>query len=106
MSIQVQPRTRLDLVEQAEYYADRADIELAFRFQDCAASTFTLLRTQPHIGKPSPLRHEPLAGVREFPVQTFEKYLISYRATATGILILRVLHGARDISALLEEEPL
>jgi plasmid stabilization system protein ParE len=31
-------------------------------------------------------------------------YLLVYRATARPLEILRVLHGARDLDALLEEE--
>lgn len=40
-------------------------------------------------------------GVRRCP---FREYLIFYRVTADAVEILRVLHGARDIDALLFPE--
>lgn len=39
-----------------------------------------------------------------FPVKKFENYLIFYQATAEELLIVRVLHGARDMVALFEEK--
>src|SRR5713226_8246174 len=45
-----------------------------------------------------------LAGVRFFPVTRFRNYLVFYRPTTTGIEVLRVLHGARDIESLLSGE--
>ena len=76
-AIRIQPRARLDLLEQAEYYAERADIELAFRFQECAESTFALLAAQPQMGKPSRSRLESLGDVREFPVRNSKSTLSS-----------------------------
>ncbi|NJK75351.1 MAG: type II toxin-antitoxin system RelE/ParE family toxin [Microcoleus sp. SU_5_6] len=35
--------------------------------------------------------------------QGFKRYLIFYRTAETGIEILRVLHGARDLEAILDE---
>jgi len=37
-------------------------------------------------------------GVRGFPVGN---YMVFYRPTQNGVLVLRVIHGARDISDLL-----
>lgn len=39
-------------------------------------------------------------GVRSMP---FGNYVIFYAPTSTGIHVLRILHGARDIEALLRE---
>ncbi len=43
-----------------------------------------------------------LAGLRVWRVEGFEKHLIFYRATDDGIEVVRVVHGARDISSVLE----
>lgn len=42
------------------------------------------------------LRGELATGLRSFPVG---RYVIFYRALSNGIEIVRVLHGARDLSA-------
>jgi plasmid stabilization system protein ParE len=43
-------------------------------------------------------------GIRQWKVSTFDKYLIFYRIVSSGIDIIRVLHGARDIDRILDEE--
>ena len=43
-------------------------------------------------------------GIRMWPVGGFEKYLIFYQEIPNRIEILRVLHSARDIESIFEEE--
>ncbi|ADE16404.1 plasmid stabilization system [Nitrosococcus halophilus Nc 4] len=58
---------------------------------------FTKLADFPRIG----LSCEELApGLLSFPVG---HYLVFYLETSDGIEVVRVLHGARDIPAILEE---
>lgn len=45
-----------------------------------------------------------LEGLRVRRVEGFEKHLIFDRETAGGIDVIRVLHGARDISRILDAE--
>lgn len=44
------------------------------------------------------------AGLRRWPIPGFRNYLIFYRPMENGVEIVRVLHGARDIAAALEED--
>jgi len=53
-----------------------------------------MLLTHPEIGRP---RSEVSEDARCFPVGN---YIIFYQDTFEGILILRVLHGARDLESL------
>jgi toxin ParE1/3/4 len=46
------------------------------------------------------LRPDLGAGILGFPV---EDYVIFYRQVSTGIEVVRVLHGARDIEALFHD---
>lgn len=46
-----------------------------------------------------------LFGLRRWPIQGFEKHLIFYLVFENTIDIVRVLHSARDIEGILEEEP-
>jgi hypothetical protein len=48
--ISIRPRAQLDILEQAEYYADRATIELAFRFQEACEATFRCFVPGPSLG--------------------------------------------------------
>lgn len=53
-----------------------------------------VLSNSPEVGRS---REEVAAGVRSFPVG---RYVIFYQIIDRGILILRVLHGARDVDGL------
>lgn len=69
----------------------------ADRLIDAISRRFVLLAAHPHIGR----RHDELRpGLRTFWVGV---YAILYRAEVENVLILRVLHGNRDIAALLRE---
>ena len=48
--------------------------------------------------------HPNLANIRQQSIKGFRKYLIFYRITESEIYILRVIHGARDIATILDED--
>ena len=54
----------------------------------------------PGMGRLREFDRPDLADIRSWPVGGFEDYLIFYRPVPTGIDVLRVVHGARDIAAL------
>jgi plasmid stabilization system protein ParE len=54
----------------------------------------------PHAGPPRPQWGQ---GIR---IAVHGKYLIVYRVRDGAVQILRVVHGARDLDTLFEEEPL
>ena len=90
------PQAELDLVEIWLYVAEdseQAASELLRRIDRVAAE----LAEMPGRGTP---REEliPAIDLRSVPVGN---YLIFYRPIEPGIEILRVLHGARDLDALL-----
>lgn len=102
----VRPRADRDLEEQAVYYATEGSPELGHRFLVAAHETFALLATQPEIGWHRPLKHPALESLRVFRVSGFERIIILYRPVPGGVDILRVVHGSRDIQALLRRESL
>lgn len=61
---------------------------------DSIQSTVLLLATQPEMGRARP---ELADGLRSFPTHT--PYIIFYVPEGEGLLIVRVLHHARDIDA-------
>ena len=42
-------------------------------------------------------------GVRVWKVEGFSKIMLFYRVEQTGISVIRILHGARDLPALMED---
>jgi toxin ParE1/3/4 len=98
----VLPAADRDIDEQAEYLGDQASLEIALRFYDAAAETFAFIATQPGIGAPYEGRTLAGAGIRVWRISGFENHLAFYRPIEGGIEVVRVLHGAQDISRILE----
>ena len=69
-----------------------------------AEEAFALLAGMPKMGRRWASQHERLKNVRVWRVKGFENWLIFYLAAPNGVEILRVLHGARDIEALMRDE--
>ncbi len=70
---------------------------------DNFTETFRLLCVTPHMGTPTPQLAE---GLRRFPTRGYVIFYsvtaIFYSVTAKTLVVERVLHGARDIEALLD----
>lgn len=70
----------------------------ADRLVDKLIAESSLLADHPTMGR---TRDELLAGARSFGVGN---YLIFYRVISEGIAVIRILHGARDLQAIFEQE--
>lgn len=79
--------------------ADRPDA--ARRFLHAVKSTQDLLAAMPSIGHQ--YQHPRHPELLCHSVQGFRKYLVFYTPAEDGILVVRVLHGHRDIPAVLDE---
>lgn len=77
--------------------------EAAERVQEAIFDGFDLLARNPTLGRRRHFRcHQ---NIRSWVVTEFTNYLIFYRELPddSGVEILRVLHGARDLDALFEK---
>jgi toxin ParE1/3/4 len=88
------------LVEQAEYLARNAGRDTALKFYLAADETFSLLASNPGMGRMRDFRSPRLSGLRMCLLIGFPKHLVFYRPTRHGVEIVRVLHGARDVEDL------
>ena len=101
--IRKHPQVIQDLIEIATYIA-KDNLDHSDRFLQAAEETFKQLRKMPQIGKQSYFSNNRLQNIRQFAIKDFRKYLIFYQTTATGIEIIRVLHGSREIEDILDED--
>lgn len=92
-----------DVLEQFDWYAEKAGRTLAKRWEASVAATFLQIVRRPAAGSPCKFRAEELRGTRRVSVSRFPKHLIFYQARENEILILRIVHGARDLEGLLSE---
>jgi toxin ParE1/3/4 len=88
-----------DIVEQAEYLAERS-LDAAMRFVDAVEATAEFLTSWPEMGEFCHFRSPRVVGLRVWQVRVFPNHLFFYRVAADGIEIVRVLHAARDYDSI------
>ncbi len=93
MKIVKLPQALKDLVETADYLA-QDDVEVADRFFDAFEATLEVIRKTPNIGSIRRFKNE--IDIRMWFVRGFEKSLIFYTSNSEEIVILRIIHAARD----------
>jgi toxin ParE1/3/4 len=79
-------------------------IDAASRFHDRLYEIFQLIAWMPGAGRLYGFRRKRLASLRCWPVKGYRDFLIFYRERRGGIEVVRVLHGARDIKAVFEDD--
>ena len=99
----IAPEAELDLDGLAAFIAEDS-LETAVRLYEAAESVFQHLLSMPEIGATRDLGLNRLDGLRMWPIPDFPNHLIFYRPTDAGVEIVRVLHAARDIPGIFEEE--
>jgi toxin ParE1/3/4 len=88
-------------VIHAHIFADNP--EAADQVQETIFKGFGLLAQNPALGRRRKFRRHQ--NIRSWVVTEFANYLIFYRElpTNSGVEVLRVLHGARDLDTLFEK---
>jgi toxin ParE1/3/4 len=92
-----------DILEQADWYEAQADRKLAKRWEQAVTSTLLRISQKPDAGSLCTLKADELHGTRRVPVAGFSKHLIFYKPHESEILVLRVIHGARDLESLFSD---
>jgi len=96
-SVVIRPQAFADLAEIWAYIAEDSP-DYADAFADRIDRVFEALAGKPKMGCARP---ELSVGVRSFPVG---RYVVFYVPQSNGIEVVRVLHGARDLRPLFQEE--
>lgn len=91
-------------VDDAALIIARDNLPAALRFYDAVDKTYRQIRDHPNRWARYELDEPRLASLRKRAVTGFRNYLIFYRVDADMVEIIRVLHGARDIPAALDED--
>jgi toxin ParE1/3/4 len=101
--IKKRPQVIRDLIDLATYIAED-NLDVSDRFLIAAETTFKQLAKTPAMGKICQFSHPNLTDIRQQSIKGFRKYLIFYRIFESEIDILRVIHSARDIGTILDED--
>ena len=88
-----------DILEQAEWYGTHSD-SVATRWEKSVTSALLRIAGSPRSGVLCRFQADELREVRRSPVAGFPKHLVFYQVYDDKIVILRVVHGARDLESL------
>ncbi|MEM8642837.1 MAG: type II toxin-antitoxin system RelE/ParE family toxin [Cyanobacteria bacterium P01_G01_bin.54] len=97
------PQVIRDLIDLATYIA-QGNLDSSDRFLRAADETFKQLGQMSGLGRVCYFESGRLQGMRQLAVKGFRKYLVFYRVVEDCVEIVRVLHGSRDLEAILEED--
>lgn len=97
------PQVIRDLIELATYIAED-NLDISDRFLAAAEETFKQLARMPKMGKICQFAHPKLANLRQQAIKGFKNYLGFYRLVNSKAEILQVIHGTRNITAILDED--
>ena len=98
------PAARIDAVEIAVFLGTEASVDVANRFLDAIESAYEQLAKMPQLGSRYRTTNPALEHVRKWRVPDFPNHLIFYRPIKSGVEVVRVLHGARGLGRLLDED--
>ena len=96
--------TALRDLDELATYIQHDSPDAAIRFLAAAEASFILLATSPELGQRQEFHRPELAELRVWQVQGFENFLIFYRPLERGVEVVRVLHAARDIAAVFDNQ--
>ena len=94
MNYIIKARVRLDLKKHWRYIA-RDNVDAADRLLNAAEETFAFIAVNPELGSQRSFRK--LVGVRSRAIAGFGNYLVFYQLRGDQVVILRLLHGMRDL---------
>ncbi len=89
-----------DILEQSDWYEHRSGEGLARRWAKEVTSALIRIKKNPRSGAKCSFTADELQDIRRMPIAGFPKHLILYHADDSENLILRVVHGARDLESL------
>jgi toxin ParE1/3/4 len=99
MAHRVLPRATADLDDIWLYVAEQSgNPNIAQRLIDTITERFYVLSEHPYLGRS---RSELRPALRSYPVRNF---LIFYRVDEGDVVIIRILHGSRDVAAALRDD--
>jgi toxin ParE1/3/4 len=106
IELRISEAAALSVVEQADYYREAADLHLALRWEAAVDQAVKSLLNLPERGAPCRFRPTALNGHRWIFIPGFPKHMVFYRYSSREqtVLIVQVLHGARDLETILDED--
>lgn len=104
MTPRIRAAAEADILREVEWYAAQGLPDIARRFHIAVLDAIDAALQLPEAGPRTMLANPRLAGLRSWPVKRFEAFRLYYIAERDTLSVVRVLHGKRDIGAILEDD--
>ncbi len=92
-----------DLDEHSEYIRQR-NPRAALRFLSAAEAAFRQHASMPTIGERFETDNTAYQDLRCPPISGFPSHIVYFKPLADGVVIIRVIHGARDLDRIFGTE--
>jgi len=102
----IQSSAEDDILRQFEWYAEKGLIDIGRRFRTTVREAVDALVAMPFAGSPKYIANPLLAGLRTWPVKGFDDFKVYYLPQPELVVVVRILHGKRDIGTILEGQTL
>jgi toxin ParE1/3/4 len=99
MRVIVLSQAEEDISESALFIAEDT-LDSALHFIESTKEAFEFLSRHPEVGSNHAFMSPTLSGTKSWPISGFENRLVFYRIRNDEIVVIRVLHGARNIDKL------
>jgi toxin ParE1/3/4 len=100
--LSIQPRADDDVTRIVSRIA-QDNLAAALKAYDAAEHAFKFLAENPGAGPEVEPPIPEFPGLRFWPITPYRNYLVLYSKLADGVQIVRVLHGARDLSSAMKQ---
>lgn len=97
------PQAQRDVLEMISYVAEHSDAAAA-DLNTAYEETLLMLQAHPELGKRCPPLDPAFANLRWIPIRGFATYLVFTAYDGETLEIVRVIHSARNIRAVLDDE--
>lgn len=104
MKLFIQSSAEQDILRQIEWYSEQGLPDVARRFGIAVRFSVEALLKAPFAGSSRSTSNPQLADLRTWPVAGFDAFRVYYIARADDVQIVRILHGRRDVDAIVEEQ--
>ncbi|MEZ2219869.1 type II toxin-antitoxin system RelE/ParE family toxin [Rhizobium sp. RCC_161_2] len=104
MKLIVKPAARSDIIEQLRYYTDAGGGDVGERFLAGTQDALSSIAQAPLAGSPRRFDNPALDGLRSRAIPGFETIRVYYLVQDEMIVVVRVLHGRRDLQNILGDD--
>ncbi len=106
IALRISEAAALSIIEQGDYYQQASDRALAARWETAVDQAVHSLLSQPERGALVRFRSPILTELRWIPIPGFPKHMLFYRylPQEQAVLIVQVLHGARKLEVILNDD--